>query len=545
VTIAAIASDNVGVAGVQFQLNGTNLGAEDTTAPYSVSWNTMTVANGVQTLTAVARDAAGNQTTSSAISVSLNNSASASEPTATFSIPVQGGQSWLTTGTTQSVSTGYARVQQDTGNSALSGLAIFGFRQAGILVTETAVPASTPISSGRIYVDLNGPVNTGIAFANANSEAAVISFYFTDTAGTDFGQGSFTLNGNRQMSAFLNQAPFNGNSPMRGTFTFNSSVPVGVIAIRGFANERSDFLITTLPVSPIGDTNSNTIVLPHFADGGGWTTQVVLTNPTNSSVTGFLQFYGPGTAGQNAPLLGLSINGAFNSIFYYTISPRSAVRLVTGGTLGQPTQIGSVRITPMASMAPTATSIFSFMTNGITVSEAGVSALPTGLVFRMYAEASGVSGQIASVESGMAIVNPSQSSVTVNVEVMRMDGSSPVPPVTLTVPANGQIAKFIRELFTTLPAPFYGFLKATASAPIGVAGLRGRYNERRDFLITTTQPRNEDQMLPASQLVFPHIVSGGGYTTQFTIFGQSSTGRLWFNSQNGAVLATSSLQRMQ
>ncbi|WP_443147597.1 Ig-like domain-containing protein, partial [Nitrospira sp.] len=40
VTVSASASDNVGVTGVQFRLQGANLGAEDTTNPYSTSWNT-------------------------------------------------------------------------------------------------------------------------------------------------------------------------------------------------------------------------------------------------------------------------------------------------------------------------------------------------------------------------------------------------------------------------------------------------------------------------------------------------------------------------
>ena len=47
------------------------LGAEDTTSPYSVSWNTTTVANGTHTLTAVARDAAGNTTTSTTVNVTV------------------------------------------------------------------------------------------------------------------------------------------------------------------------------------------------------------------------------------------------------------------------------------------------------------------------------------------------------------------------------------------------------------------------------------------------------------------------------------------
>ncbi|MGH8511101.1 MAG: Ig-like domain-containing protein, partial [Gammaproteobacteria bacterium] len=56
VTVSANASDNVSVAGVQFKLDGVDLGAEDTTSPYSLTWNT-TATNGTHTLSAVARDA--------------------------------------------------------------------------------------------------------------------------------------------------------------------------------------------------------------------------------------------------------------------------------------------------------------------------------------------------------------------------------------------------------------------------------------------------------------------------------------------------------
>src|SRR2546427_440736 len=73
VTVTASATDNVGVVGVQLKLDGANLGAEDTTSPYSVSWNTTTAANGSHVLTATARDAAGNATTSAAVSVTVAN----------------------------------------------------------------------------------------------------------------------------------------------------------------------------------------------------------------------------------------------------------------------------------------------------------------------------------------------------------------------------------------------------------------------------------------------------------------------------------------
>ena len=75
VAVSANASDNKGVVGVQFKLDGANLGAEDLTAPYSISWDTTTGPNGNHTLTAVARDSSGNQATSAPVTVNVFNQA--------------------------------------------------------------------------------------------------------------------------------------------------------------------------------------------------------------------------------------------------------------------------------------------------------------------------------------------------------------------------------------------------------------------------------------------------------------------------------------
>jgi hypothetical protein len=75
--VTASATDNMGIAGVQFQLDGANLSAEDTTSPYSITWNTTTATNGSHTLTATARDAAGNTTTSAGVTLTVNNAAAA------------------------------------------------------------------------------------------------------------------------------------------------------------------------------------------------------------------------------------------------------------------------------------------------------------------------------------------------------------------------------------------------------------------------------------------------------------------------------------
>src|SRR5258707_6901116 len=87
-TVTANASDNVAVAGVQFKLDGANLGAEDTTSPYSVSWNSTGTANGSHSLTAVARDAAGNVTTSAVVTVTVSNDAT--PPSVSITAPAGG-----------------------------------------------------------------------------------------------------------------------------------------------------------------------------------------------------------------------------------------------------------------------------------------------------------------------------------------------------------------------------------------------------------------------------------------------------------------------
>lgn len=72
VSLTATASDVVGVAGVQFKLDGTTLiGSEDTSAPYGVAWDSTAASAGSHTIVAVARDAAGNYATSTAANVTV------------------------------------------------------------------------------------------------------------------------------------------------------------------------------------------------------------------------------------------------------------------------------------------------------------------------------------------------------------------------------------------------------------------------------------------------------------------------------------------
>lgn len=448
-----------------------------------------------------------------------------------FTFTNRGGITATSDGTASELRVGWGRIQIGPSGTTPSGLAIFGLRQNNVLVTEAAVTGSAAIQSGRIYAEIDGAVNTGLAIANPNNQSAALSFFFTDQNG-NFGSGSTTIPPNGQIAKFLDQAPFNGRSSFSGTFTFNSSVPVSVIALRGLSNERGEFLITTLPVADLSiPASQSTLQFSHFADGAGWSTQVILVNPSDAILTGSVQFRNP--SGQNATV---TVNGQAGSSVTYSIPARSSGKLQTsGGSAG--VTVGSVRVVPATgSSSPSGLGIFSLRSGGMTVAEAGVPDVPAATAFRLYAEAAG------SVQTGLAVANTTAAPATVTLELTRLDGSSTGLTGTMIVPANGQSAMFLDQVqgFASLQVPFRGVLRVSSAASISVLGLRGRYNERNDFLITTTPPINENASASSSTLYFPHFADSGGYTTQFILFsgvaGQASSGTLQLFSDSGQTL---------
>jgi hypothetical protein len=87
VTIAAAATDNVGVVQVDFFVDGALIGS-DTKNVFDVQWDTTGVANGDHELTASARDAAGNVTGSAPLTVTVVNDSEA--PTVSITGPGDG-----------------------------------------------------------------------------------------------------------------------------------------------------------------------------------------------------------------------------------------------------------------------------------------------------------------------------------------------------------------------------------------------------------------------------------------------------------------------
>lgn len=471
--------------------------------------------------------------------------AAAQSPTMPFSFPDNGGLS-LTTTATSALSVGYAQITQTGADAA--GYATFDLSQNGVLVSEATVPAAVLVNQGRVYAEIGGGVDTGIAIANTNDSPVNIGFYFTDASGGDFGQNVLTLDPGGQISQFLSQPPFNGPTGLAGTFTFfvlspDPTLRVGAIALRGLVNERGDFLMTTLPVAPVGQRGLfSGNVLPQFAAGAGWTTQVILVNPTDDELAGTVSF-----SSQAGAAAIVAVGTSTASTYAYRIPPKSASSLQTSNS--GPLQVGSVLISSSIPTMdiPIGFLIFSLQSGGITISTAGVPPPRPATLTRLFVEASGAAGTAAPDASvtGFAVSNAGSTiPVPVSFDLTNLDGTSTGLHGEIDIPAGGQIARFVTQIpgFEELAVPFQGVLHLSAPTDVSVIGLRGRYNVRSDFLMTTVPAVNQNDdyfnlSLRYSEFIFPHFVDGGGFTTQFVLFsGWTSgavNGTLDFFTQDG------------
>jgi len=410
-----------------------------------------------------------------------------------------GGSRAQSTGADPALTVGYATL---SGSGDLpAGLGVLRYRQQGVTISEATVLPTKPVMSGITYAEVDGRVDTGIAIANTSQQEAIIAFQITTESGQSVSSGELRVAAGGQISRFLSESPFNVRNLTAGALRLSSSAPVALIGLRGYSNERNEFLLSTLAFAE--PTNSTSpVYCAHFADGDGWTTQINLVNASDQTISGNIEF----VPGQRIA---------------YSLLPRSARRFRTAGTGAIRT--GFVAVIPdSGSIAPTATSLFSFRRNGITVSEASVHGLPTGATHTIVVSGSGgfLTSSANAVMSGIGVANPDTDEATVQFTLVSLAGSTLVSR-SIQIPGKSQQAFFINELFAgTVTLPFDGTLRVTSSKGIVVTGLRGQYNERGDFLISATPAMGD---IPGT--VFPHIVEGGGYSMRFVFISRpGSTG---------------------
>jgi hypothetical protein len=221
VTLTATASTCA--AQVQFYCDGTVLVGTATAAPFSVSWNTTAAANGTHTLAAKAFDAAGNATTSSSVTVSVNNNTAASP----------GQFQWVATPGSTTADYGYATATDAAGNVLVAGNWSYGpsiylakySPSGGQLWWKTFTASGTPHgivvdSTGNIYLtgEYLGSANFGGTTFSGNMLMASMFVAKFSSAGAHLWSKGFTTYAGPNIGRGVAVDP-NGNVVLTGSFT--------------------------------------------------------------------------------------------------------------------------------------------------------------------------------------------------------------------------------------------------------------------------------------------------------------------------------------
>ena len=191
-----------------------------------------------------------------------------------------------------------------TASATATGLVVFetfgmrgegnsGASQAGLLPPDLTTNAM-------MFVDSNGRLskNLGVAIVNPNSTNANVSLTLRKDDGTQLATTTVNVPSHQQTSKFVTQLFATQSLVPRdvtGTLVITSvgtSGPVSVIGLRFRGRNFSTLPITNLsgnagPLPSIapGVGGEGAILLPQFAAGGGWATELVLANTSTSPMT--------------------------------------------------------------------------------------------------------------------------------------------------------------------------------------------------------------------------------------------------------------------
>ncbi len=464
-----------------------------------------------------------------------------------------GASTAITMGGTQPVESGYATITMSSGNPPYA-TAVFSLRQNGFVVSEAGVPASPPTTKGEFFVDFRNnvsaktdqddsgtiSVDTGVAAVNRGNATANITYTLKDTSGNVVVTGHGTLTAGAHFAKFIDQLntvaadfvlPGNfATLTQFGSLTIQSDQPLSIQALRLTVNQRGDTLITSTPIADLNKAAQNgPSYFPQLADGGGWTTKIILLNTTTATETGQLQLFGDG----GSPLIVHQVGGATNSSFAYNIPAGGVFIFQTDGSPANAVS-GQVQLTPDSGMkTPVGAGVFSFSPGGTLVTEAGVPASPPTTHARIYIDTSG--GHL----TGLALANPSGSPENITLAAYQLDGSTFVSLGALPLAANGHKAAFTNSFVAGLPNGFTGVLDISSPTPFVALTLRA-LNNGRDQIYTTVPVADLTQPAP-SPIVFPQIadgIGGGQYQTQFIILsaGDAESFTLSFFGDDGTPL---------
>jgi subtilisin family serine protease len=472
----------------------------------------------------------------------------------TLAISALGAAAAETFGGTGPLQAGYATASVNSGSTPY-GTAIFSVMQDDVVISEAAVPAAAPTTAAAVFVEYSAGVpgmpgrtdagfldiNTGLAMVNCGSATAHVTYTLRDRSGAVVTTAHGSMGAGAQFARFLDQlkevAPdFNlpgdfSTAIQFGILNVASDQSMSVLALRLTVNQRRETLLTSIPVADMTKPLARLpLHFPHFVDGGGYLTTLVLLNTSDQEETGRFDLYDD----NGAPLAVHQPGHMSGSMFTYAILPRGASVFLTDGSSAS-ARAGSMILTPDAdTSSPIGSVIFSYTAGGVRVTESGVSAATPTNRARIYVDTTG------GHDTAVAVAGTGITDSVIAVRAFRIDGVTAVGGFmrAIELSPHGHTAAFAGQLISGLPRHFTGVLELY-SPRVPFVALTGRSvtNSRGDFLLTTFPVADLSRPAPAP-LIFPQIANGSGYRTQFILLSADSASNttLRYRNQAGSPL---------
>jgi hypothetical protein len=239
------------------------------------------------------------------------------------------------------VQSGYAVVTPvvATTSGTATGLVVFetfGMRGGPGGTTQAGVLPPDLTTNSVLFVESSGRLskNLGVAIVNPNSASANVALTLRKDDGTQLATTTLTVPSHQQTSEFISQL-FSGPSvpsDVTGTLAItsagSSNLPVSVIGLRFRGENFSTIPATNLAPSAVPGTASSllgpgAVLLPQFAAGGGWATELVLVNTNTTSMTVRVDLFK-----QDGTPLTASLNGQTASSFTNLTVPANGVMIL-------------------------------------------------------------------------------------------------------------------------------------------------------------------------------------------------------------------------
>ncbi len=219
------------------------------------------------------------------------------------------------------IQAGYVIITPTGDNTAgLMAFETFGQKE-GPGSTQAGVLPASMTKNAMLFVSTSGRLsrNLGVAIANPGDADADVSISLRGADGVLVASKSVPVAAHKQVSEFVTQIFEDKSavpSDLTGTISLVSETPVAIVGLRFRGNNFSTLPCISLsapedvPAPETGVGGPGAVILPQFASGGGWATEIVLVNTGIAELTVRVDIYG-----QNGDPLVTTLNSESKSSF--------------------------------------------------------------------------------------------------------------------------------------------------------------------------------------------------------------------------------------